>query len=107
MAGHEANDVVELVVAEISAQKVAELLFLAGRQLETEILFDGVLRLVAHHILQLGAQHFANGAVKSQRLRHSHAMQLDARHEQSGARKESDHITGTAGWETEILGLDQ
>ncbi len=106
-AGHEFDDVVELVVAEIRAEDFAKLFFLGCRNLEAEFLLQGGLGARGHDVLELGAQDFAHRAVKFRGLRHAHAMDFDADDVKAGAGKKINHVAGPAGGETEIVRLDQ
>ena len=68
---------------------------------------SAALALVADDVLELGAQDFADGAVKFHRLRHAHAVDLDADDVKAGAREEINHVAGPAGRESEIVRLDE
>ena len=85
----------------------AERLLVGFGNLEAEFLFEDVLGLGADAVLELGAEEFADGAVKFHGLRGAHAQDFRADDEQAGAREEVNDVAGAAGGELEIVRLDE
>ena len=77
------------------------------RNFEVKFLFQNVLGLGADAVLELGAEEFADGAVKFHRLRGAHAEDFGADDVKAGAREEINDVAGAAGGELEIVRLDE
>ena len=86
-----------MIVAEGRAKGFAKLFFLGGGNFEAEFLFQRGFGLGPDHVLELGAENFADGPVKFHRLGHAHAMHLDAHNEQAGAGEKVNDVAGAAG----------
>ena len=79
----------------------------SGGILSAKLLFQQLLGAFADAFLELGAQHFADGAVKFHRLRQAHVQHFDADDVKPRAGEEINHVAGTAGREFEIVRLDE
>ena len=105
-AGHKLDDVLELLVAGQRAEKIAERLFLLGRDFKPEFLFDDDFRFRHHCVVESCPQDFTDRVVKLHGFSGAHAMHLDADDVEAGAGKEIDDVAGAARGKAEVIRLD-
>ena len=106
-AGHETDDVVELIVTVEGAENLAELLRFVGTDLKTEFLFKGNLGLGSDDVCETRAEDFLDRSIELDCLGDAHPMNFDSDDVKSRAREEVDNVTGTTGGESEIVRFDQ
>ncbi len=106
-AGHKADDIIELVVAEEGSEEFAELFFFGGGYGELEFLFDRGAGAGGDGVFEFGAEDIADGAIELDGGGGAHAVDLDGHDKETGAGEEVDHVARLAGGEPEVFGFDE
>jgi hypothetical protein len=97
VAGHEADDVVELLLAGERTEQAADLLLHLGRDGEIQRGGKKILGALGDGSGEGFLEHVAHRAVEFLGLRDGHAMHLDAGDGQSGAGKNIEDVAGAHG----------